>query len=116
MKFKVIIACTCLLSVLCVTALTAQETWQGNASVSLRGELDRDGYYAASNSFPPGTKILVTNLSNARTVVVTVRQRLNGTSNVFLMLSSRASLELGMNPTDIARIKTLLNRASQATE
>lgn len=106
MKFKVIIACTCLLSVLCVTALTAQETWQGNASVSLRGELDRDGYYAASNSFPPGTKILVTNLSNARTVVVTVRQRLNGTSNVFLMLSSRASLELGMNPTDIARIKT----------
>ncbi len=106
MKFKVIIACACLLSVLCVTALSAQETWQGNASVSVRGELDRDGYYAASNSFPPGTKILVTNLANARTVVVTVRQRLNGASNVFLMLSSRASLELGMNPTDIARIKT----------
>jgi hypothetical protein len=106
MKFTIIFISACLFLVGGVSTLVAEETWQGNAAVSLRGELDRDGYYAASNSFPPGTKILVTNLANSRTVVVTIRQRLDGASNVFLLLSSRASTELGMNPTDIARIKT----------
>ena len=106
MKIKVIVSFCALCIVLSASALFADEIWQGNAAVSLRGELDRDGYYAASNSFPPGTKILVTNLDNGKRVIVTVRQRLDGSSNVFVLLSSNAGNELGMKSTDVIRIKS----------
>ncbi len=106
MKTKVIVSLCALFLVVSASALFADEIWQGNAAVSVRGELDRDGYYAASNSFPPGTKILVTNLDNGRRVIVTVKQRLNGSSNVFLLLSANAAGELGMKSTDVIRIKS----------
>jgi hypothetical protein len=106
MTIKRVVSLFAVCLVLSALTVFADETWQGNAAISLRGELDRDGYYAASNSFPPGTKILVTNLDNGRRVIVTVRQRLDGTSNVFLLLSSNAGNDLGMKPTDVARIKT----------
>ncbi|MBN2352136.1 MAG: hypothetical protein JXD23_06150 [Spirochaetales bacterium] len=107
MKTKVIVSlCALCLALSAAPAIFADETWQGNAAVSLKGELDRNGYYAASNSFPPGTKILVTNLDNGRRVIVTVKQRLDGSANVFLLLSSNAAGELGMQPTDVIRIKS----------
>jgi hypothetical protein len=106
MKSKIFFSFCVFLCMVSAALLFADETWQGNAAVSLRGELDRDGYYAASNSFPPGTKVLVTNLDNNKRVIVTVRQRLNGTSNVFILLSANAANELGMKSNDVIRIKT----------
>ncbi|HEQ71329.1 MAG TPA: SPOR domain-containing protein [Spirochaetia bacterium] len=89
-----------------IVPLVAEETWQGNAAVALRGEVDRSGLVAASNAFPRGTRIEVTNLDNGRTVTVTVVGRLNGGTNVFLLLSEKAAAQIGLEPKDVARISS----------
>lgn len=88
--------------------LYAQDIWQGNAAIALRGELPQDGYYAASNAFPYGTKLLVTNLENNKSLTVTVLRRLNGVGNIFILLSPKAAAELGLKGQEVARIKTLV--------
>jgi hypothetical protein len=106
MNRKVIVFVSLLMLSLGLVCLGADETWQGNAAISLRGELDRGGLSAASNSFPQGTRISVTNLDNGKSVDVVIRKRIDGTSNVFLLLSENAGAQLGMKPYDIIRIKT----------
>ncbi len=88
------------LVILAGASVSAQSLWTGNAAVG--GTLEFEGYESygeylgASNSFPAGTRVLVTNPVNDRTLeVLVVKRPVN--PGVFLLLTPEAAerLELG---------------------
>ncbi|MBN2531583.1 MAG: SPOR domain-containing protein [Spirochaetales bacterium] len=90
--------------------LYGEQTWQGNAAMIRRGEFETEGFFAASNSFPLNTKILVKNLHNTRTTEVIVVKRLSEYYSVFLLLSEQAAFELGMSEDSVINVEvTVLN-------
>ena len=88
--------------------LYGEQTWQGNAAMIRRGEFETAGYFAASNSFPLNTKILVKNLYNGRTTEVIVIKRLSEYYSVFLLLSEEAASELSMSEDDVINVEVLV--------
>lgn len=94
--------------ILCLTfsPLFSEDLWEGSASRIRRGELDKEGLYAASNSFPVNTVINVTNIKNGKSVDVTVIQRIGDNQNLFLLLTDEAAdqLSIGMNESESVRI------------
>ncbi len=90
--------------------LKAGEIWEGNAAIIRKGEFDSEGLFAASNSFPKNSEILVENIQNGKQVKVTVLQRIQGESNIFLLLSEQAALEIGISSSEVIRVKaSMLN-------
>jgi len=89
-----------------INTLASEQIWQGNAAVIRRGGFETSGLYAASNSFPKNTKIEVMNLENGNVVTVTVLKRIDGDSNVFILLSTDAAEKLEMGYNDVIRVKT----------
>ncbi len=55
---------------------------------------DKNALTAAHNRYPFGTKVRVTNLSNDKSVVVTINDRMRSGSKVAIDLSRRAAEEL----------------------
>lgn len=55
---------------------------------------DKNALTAAHNSHPFGTQVRVTNLSNSKSVVVTINDRMRSNSKVAIDLSKRAAEEL----------------------
>lgn len=80
------------------------QQWEGNAARIRPGEFETPGLYAASNSFPQGTRVRVASASSGKSVEVTVTRRVNGTSGIFLLLSDQAADALGLATGDVARI------------
>ncbi len=87
-----------------VLSAHAQSTWEGNAAVGGFGEFPDEGFYAASNSFPQNQVIEVTNLETGETVDVIVAKRVDQ-PGVFLVLSSDAARELGVQRGESARVQ-----------
>ena len=95
-----------LLVLLLGSALSAfsQSTWQGNAVVGEFGEFPDEGFYAASNSFPQNQIVEVTNLETGETVDVIVAKRVDQ-PGIFLVLSTDAARELGVQQGESARVQ-----------
>jgi rare lipoprotein A len=64
-----------------------------------------DGMTAAHRTLPFGTKVLVTNLENGRSVVVTVTDRGPYRRERIVDLSKRAAKELGIVRQGVARVR-----------
>ena len=87
-----------------VLSAYAQSTWEGNAVVGGFGEFPDEGFYAASNSFPQNQIIEVTNFETGETVDVIVAKRVDQ-PGIFLVLSSDAARELGVQRGESARVQ-----------
>lgn len=57
---------------------------------------DRDKLTAAHNSYPYGTRVKVTNLTNDKSVVVKINDRMRSRTKVLIDLSWKAAEELDM--------------------
>jgi len=90
---------------LCTIAAYSQQNWQGNAAVARSGELTAPGMVAASNAFAENTTILVQNAQTGQSVQVTVIQRIQGTSSVFLLLSEEAGKQIGLTGSQVIRVR-----------
>ena len=66
---------------------------------------DQNKLTAAHNSLPLGTRLLVTNLKNNRSVVVKVNDRMNKSNNRLIDLSKKAAKELGFIRTGLTKVK-----------
>jgi hypothetical protein len=80
------------------------EQWEGNAARIRAGEFATPGLFAASNSFPEGTRIRVSSARTGKSVEVTVTRRVNGTTGIFLLLSDQAADSLGLAVGDVERV------------
>ena len=99
-----VLALVLLLSLAWVTG-AEEQSWEGNAAVVRKGEFGSEGLFAASDSFPKNTLLEVENPQNVKTVQVTVVERINGSGNVFLLLSEQAAAALGLSAAEVIRVK-----------
>ena len=90
---------------LCTLGAYGQQSWQGSAAVARSGEFATPGMVAASNAFPENTTILVRNAQTGQSVQVTVIQRIQGASNVFLLLCEEAAQQIGLTGSQVIRVQ-----------
>ena len=90
---------------LCTLGAYGQQSWQGSAAVARSGEFATPGMVAASNAFPENTTILVQNAQTGQSVQVTVTQRIQGASNVFLLLCEEAGKQIGLTGSQVIRVQ-----------
>jgi rare lipoprotein A (peptidoglycan hydrolase) len=85
---------------LLVGSLSAQSVWTGNAAVGTSGDFPGESAVlrAASNSFPSGTELMVTNPRGGQSVEVTITGRLE-TPGVFILIERAAATAIDL-PTD----------------
>ncbi|MDR0731100.1 MAG: hypothetical protein LBF63_05470, partial [Treponema sp.] len=85
-------------------SLAGASVWEGAAALAPRGDLPEDGYYAATNSFPPNTVVDITNLETGRSIRVIVASGLN-TPGLLAVLSPDAASRIGLGTKTIGRIR-----------
>jgi hypothetical protein len=85
-------------------ALAGASVWEGAAALAPRGELPEEGYYVATNSFPPNTVVDITNLETGRSIRATVASGLN-TLGLLAVLSPDAASRIGLGTKTIGRIR-----------
>jgi len=90
---------------LCTLGAYGQQSWQGSAAVARSGEFATQGMVAASNAFPENTTILVQNAQTGQSVQVTVTRRIQGASNVFLLLCEEAGKQIGLTGSQVIRVQ-----------
>ena len=66
---------------------------------------DKNALTAAHNKLPLGTELLVTNLKNNRSVIVTVNDRLAKSNKRLIDLSKKAAKELGYVHAGLTKVK-----------
>jgi rare lipoprotein A (peptidoglycan hydrolase) len=84
---------------------SADSFWEGNAALQRGDAAFENGLYAASNSFAPDTQLMVRNLENGKSAIVTVSQRTDGQSDILILLSPKAADALGIQPGSIVRVR-----------
>ncbi len=87
-------------------------SWTGQASFYSHGvrtasgaKFDPNGLTAAHRNLPFGTRLRVTNLSNQRSVIVTVNDRGPFISRRIIDLSAGAAHEIGMRQSGVAQVR-----------
>ncbi|MDR2068990.1 MAG: SPOR domain-containing protein [Spirochaetaceae bacterium] len=80
--------------------------WEGAAVVAPGNELPHEGYFVATNSFPPNTVVYMTNLDSGKTVQAVITAPLD--SPVLLaMLSRDAAQAMGIQDQSITRVRII---------
>ncbi|MDR2176819.1 MAG: SPOR domain-containing protein [Treponema sp.] len=85
-------------------SLTGASVWEGAAAMAPRGDLPEDGYYAATNSFPPNTVVDIINLETGKSIRAIVASGLN-TPGLLAILSPDAASRIGLGTKTIGRIR-----------
>ncbi len=87
-------------------AETGRASWYDLASATTTGEtMDEDDLTAAHPSLPLGTKVLVENLDNGRSVVVRINDRGPFTHNRIIDVSKAAAEKLDMVADGVANVR-----------
>ena len=104
------------LSLLLVPVLaSAAGFWDGNAALQRGDPTFESGSFAVSNSFPPDTRVLVTNLETGKTAEATVTNRIDSQSDILILLSPKAAAALGLSQGMMARVRvTVVSRPEEA--
>ena len=104
------------LSLLVVPLLaSAAGFWDGNAALQRGDPTFESGSFAVSNSFPPDTRVLVTNLETGKTAEATVTNRIDSQSDILILLSPKAAAALGLSQGMMARVRvTVVSRPEEA--
>ncbi|MDR0476222.1 MAG: hypothetical protein LBH43_21470 [Treponema sp.] len=103
MKKTTVFLSICLAFLFFISASIESTIYEGSASVAGDGYLPESGLFAATDSFPVNTEIIITNLENERTVKVKVARGLDY-PGLQAVLSRDAALTLGLNPKSIGRV------------
>ena len=87
---------------------SAQSFWDGSATVR-RGDAGfESGLFAVSNSFAPDTRIVIQNLDTGQSTTATVTSRMDGESDVLLLLSPLTATAIGIPQGAMARVRVTL--------
>ncbi len=93
---------------------TAQSFWDGNAALQRGDPSFENGSFAASNSFPVGTMIVVENLETGKTADVMVSMRAGEQSDLLVLLSPKAAEALDISAGQVASVRVTLKNAAVA--
>ena len=79
--------------------------WDGNAALQRGDAAFESGLYVASNSFPPGTQITIQNQDTGKTVTATVTGRIDGQSDILVLLSPKTAQALDLPQGTLGRVR-----------
>ena len=79
--------------------------WDGNAALERGDAAFESGLYAASNSFPKDTRILIENLDTGKTTAATITERIEGRSDILVLLSPKTAEALGIEQGTLASVR-----------
>jgi hypothetical protein len=85
--------------------LGAADFWDGNAALQRGDATFEGGAFAASNSFPQDTRILITNLETGKTTEATVTRRITSQSDILVLLSPTAAKAIGVAQGSMASVR-----------
>jgi hypothetical protein len=94
------------LSLLLVPLLAAAAGfWDGNAALQRGDASFESGLFATSNSFPPGTQITIQNQDTGKTVTATITGRIEGQSDILVLLSPKTAEALDLPQGTLGRVR-----------
>jgi len=104
------------LSLLLVPMLAAAaDFWDGNAALQ-RGDADfESGLNVTSNAFPAGTQISILNEDTGKTVTATVTGRIDGQSDILVLLSPKTAQALGVSQGSLGRVRVTVPARPDST-
>jgi hypothetical protein len=82
--------------------------WDGNAALQRGDSTFEAGMYAASNSFAENTKIVIVNSTTGKSATVTVTRRIDGQSDILVLLSPPAAAALGISQGTLASVRVTI--------
>jgi len=85
--------------------VSAQSFWEGSAALQRGDAAFESSLSAVSNSFPPGTRVLIENLETGKSTEATVSQRSNTQSDILILLSPKAADAVGIQQGSISRVR-----------
>lgn len=85
--------------------VSAAGFWDGNAALERGDAAFESGLYAASNSFPKDTRILIENLDTGKTTAATITERIEGRSDILVLLSPKTAEALGIDQGTLASVR-----------
>jgi hypothetical protein len=84
---------------------SAASFWDGNAALQRGDSTFEAGLFAASNSFPENTQIVIVNATTGKSVTVTVTKRIDGQSDILVLLSPPAAAAIGISQGTLASVR-----------
>jgi len=94
---------------------SAADFWDGNAALQRGDATFESGLYATSNSFPAGTQITILNEDTGKTVTATVTGRIEGQSDILVLLSPKTAQALGLSQGTLGRVRVTIPPRSDTT-
>lgn len=85
--------------------VSAQSFWEGSAALQRGDATFESSLSAVSNSFPPGTRVLIQNLETGQSTEATVSQRSSSQSDILILLSPKAADAVGIQQGSISRVR-----------
>jgi rare lipoprotein A (peptidoglycan hydrolase) len=85
--------------------VSAAGFWDGNAALERGDAAFESGLYAASNSFPKDTRIIIENLDTGKTAAATITERIEGRSDILVLLSPKTAEALGIEQGTLASVR-----------
>lgn len=85
--------------------VSAAGFWDGNAALQRGDAAFESGSYAASNSFLKDTRIFIENLDTGKTASATITSRIEGRSDILILLSPKAADALGIPQGTLASVR-----------
>ncbi|MGA2976280.1 MAG: SPOR domain-containing protein [Spirochaetia bacterium] len=94
---------------------SAASFWDGNAALQRGDATFESGMYAASNSFPEETQIAIVNLDTGKSATATVTKRIDGQSDILVLLSPMTASALGISQGTLARVRVTIATRQNAS-
>ncbi len=114
MKNKPLAAGVLVCAILLAQAAFGASTWEGSAVVTSTTDFPGEGLFGACNSFPLNSTVEVENLETGRKTSVLITKNVDNPA-IFMALSPKAALELGMKAGSSARIRVLAPSGAAST-
>jgi rare lipoprotein A (peptidoglycan hydrolase) len=95
--------------------VSAAGFWDGNAALERGDAAFENGLYAASNSFPKDTRILIENLDTGKTTAATITERIEGRSDILVLLSPKTAEALGIEQGTLASVRVTVTSSPNPT-
>lgn len=114
MKNKPLAAGVLVCALLLAQAAFGASTWEGSAVVTSTTDFPGEGLFGACNSFPLNSTVEVENLETGRKISVLITKNVDNPA-IFMALSPKAALELGMKAGSSARIRVLAPSGAAST-
>jgi rare lipoprotein A (peptidoglycan hydrolase) len=103
------------LSLLLVPLLaSAASFWDGMAALQRGDASFESGLYAASNSFPAGTMVNIQNQDTGAMVTATITGRIEGQSDILLLVSPKTAEALGLGQGSLGRVRVTVENLTAA--